>query len=50
MKRKLLPLILCEHEPEHENYDPSLLRRCNGSVGNLVECVKCYTLLDERNL
>lgn len=45
-KRNDLVYVLCEHEPEHKNYDPSLLRKCKGT--SLIECTKCYTLEDER--
>lgn len=44
-KTRTIIYILCEHEREHENFDPSLLRKCKGT--NLVECVKCYTLESE---
>jgi hypothetical protein len=45
MKRKALVALVCEHDSSHENYDPSLIRKCQGT--DLVECVKCYTLMDE---
>ena len=43
--REITVMILCEHDSDSEFYDPSLLRKCHGT--SLIECTKCYTLMDE---
>jgi len=45
VKKQPKVILICEHEPEHEAYDMTLLRKCKGT--SLIECVKCYTLLEE---
>lgn len=45
MKKQPRIIIICEHNPDHKQHDPSLLRACKGT--NLIECVKCYTLLEQ---